>query len=311
MEYKDYYAILGLDKKASQEEIKKAFRKLALKYHPDKNPGNKQAEEKFKEANEANEVLGDPVKRKKYDELGENWNDYAQQGGSQEGFEWEKWTKQSRRPGTQFGDEEMFGGSGNFSDFFESIFGGEFGRNNGKKQRTSHAGKGQDQHAEIELTLEDAYNGVTKQITLNGNKLNLKFKPGIHDGQVLRMKGKGSAGSAGAVPGDLLLTVRIKNHPHYSIVGNDLHFEAQLDIYTAVLGGKMAVNLLHKKINIQVPEGTNSGKIFRLKGMGMPVYGKPEERGNAFVKISLTVPKNLSDEEKELFLKLSKMRKPD
>lgn len=308
MEYKDYYKILGVDKKASQEEIKKAFRKLALKYHPDKNPGNKTAEEKFKEANEANEVLGDPEKRKKYDELGENYNAYRQHGGGDGGFDWEKWTNQTGGRGRQYEGEDMFGNGGSFSDFFESIFGGGFGRNGGKKQRTSRTGKGQDLTAEMELTLEDAYDGATKQVTFNGNKLNLKFKPGIYDGQVLRMKGKGNPGSSGAEPGDLLLTLRIKKHPHYTVTGNDLHFEAPLDIYTAVLGGKLTVQLLNKKINIQVPEGANSGKIFRLKGMGMPVYGKPEERGNAYVKILITVPKNLSEEEKELFGRLSKMR---
>src|SRR4051812_34979080 len=190
MDYKDYYKILGVAKNASQDEIKKAYRKLAVKYHPDKNQGDKKAEEKFKEANEANEVLSDPEKRKKYDELGENWNRYQQQGGPSGGFDWSQYTQQQQRGQggrRHFTQEEAFGDEGHFSDFFESIFGGGFGGFGGGQQRRtgSHRMRGQDVEAEMEITLDDVMNGATKQVTINGQRINLKLKPGIRDGQVL------------------------------------------------------------------------------------------------------------------------------
>jgi curved DNA-binding protein len=307
MDYKDYYKILGIEKNASQDEIKKAFRKLALKYHPDKNPGDKKAEEKFKEANEANEVLSDPGKRKKYDELGANWNAYKQDGGDGN-FDWGKWSGRGQRYETHFHPEEHFGRESHFSDFFETIFGGGFNDVRGARQRTARPMQGEDLQAEMEISLEDAFHGTTKQINLNGQKLNLKLKPGIVEGQVLRMKGKGGQGGRGAENGDLLISIHISKHPRYEVRGKDLHFESDLDLYTAVLGGKMEVTLFGKSVKVPVPAGTDSGKVFRLKGMGMPEFGKPEMRGDAYVKTKISVPKNLSAEERELFSKLSAIR---
>ncbi len=308
MDYKDYYKILGVTKSASQDEIKKAFRKLAIKYHPDKNPGDKKAEEKFKEINEANEVLGDVEKRKKYDELGENWNSYQQRGGNGN-FDWGKWSTQGQqsRPGSQAGD--FFGGGGNFSDFFESIFGNMGGGGRGPGQAGNRAMHGQDQETEMAISLEDAYNGATKQIVLNGQKINMNLKPGIYDGMVLRMKGKGSPGRNGGAPGDLHITFNLAKHPVFEVKGNDLHFEQPLDLFTALLGGKVEIKIFSKTLKIPVPAGTDSGKIFRLNGLGMPFYNKPDVRGDAYVKMKVIVPKDLSEEEKQLVLKWSNIHK--
>jgi curved DNA-binding protein len=301
MDYKDYYKILGVKKTATQEEIKKAYRKLAVKYHPDKNAGDKAAEEKFKEANEANEVLGNPEKRKKYDELGENWKAYQQHGNDSENFDWSRWTNRgSQQRG--YANENFYGGNEHFSDFFESIFGSHFGET---RQRGARQMQGQDLRAEMEITLEDAFHGTTKQISLNGQKINLNLKPGISEGQVLRMKGKGSEGYNGGANGDLLITIHIENHPRYKVDGNDLRFEQPLDLYTAVLGGKLNVTVFDKTVQVNIPSGTDSGKIFRLKGMGMPLFGKAGVRGDAYVKMMITVPKQLSNEEHELFTRLN------
>ncbi len=300
MDYKDYYKVLGIKKTATQDEIKKAYRKLAVKYHPDKNAGDKKAEEKFKEANEANEVLSNPEKRKKYDELGENWQQYQQHGANGGGFDRSQWQAGGRQQ-THFRSEDFFGSEGHFSDFFESFFGNASG---GERQRSPRQVQGQDAQAEMEITLEDAFHGSSKQIVLNGQKINLSLKPGIYEGQVLRMKGKGVQGINGGVAGDLLITIHIAKHPHYEVAGNDLRFEQPLDVYTAMLGGKLNVSVFDKKVKVNIPEGTDSGKIFRLKGMGMPVFGKADVRGDAYVKMMITVPKHLSAEERELFAQL-------
>jgi curved DNA-binding protein len=307
MEYKDYYKVLGVEKNATQDEIKKAFRKLAVKYHPDKNPGDKKSEEKFKEANEANEVLSDPEKRKKYDEIGANWNAYKQDGG-EGNFDWGQWSNRSQQYETHFRPEEHFGRESHFSDFFETLFGGGFSGARGPRQRNSRPIRGEDFQAEMEISLEDAFHGTTKQINLNGQKINLKLKPGVTQGQVLRMKGKGGAGGNGGESGDLLISIHIAKHSRYEVKGNDLHFENELDLYTAVLGGKMKVKLFDKTVTVTVLPGTDSGNIFRLKNMGMPLFGKADLRGDAYVKVKISVPKKLSEEEKKLFTQLLNMR---
>lgn len=297
MEYKDYYKVLGVKKDASTDEIKKAYRKLAVKYHPDKNPGDKVAEEKFKEANEANEILGNPEKRKKYDEMGENWQQYANNPYAQ------------GRPGRQaYNTEDFYGDGSQFSSFFESIFGGG-GFGNGGRRKSTRPNRGQDAEASIELTLEESFNGTQRQVTLDGAKLNLKFKPGTAEGQVLRLKGKGNPGYNGGENGDLLITVHIAPHPRFELKGNDLYFDQPLDLYTAVLGGKVTVNTIDKAVNMNIPAGTDSHKVLRLKGMGMPVFNKPEQRGDAYVKMVISTPKNLSEQEKDLFMRLSELRK--
>ncbi len=318
MEYKDYYKILGVSKSASQDEIKKAFRKLALKYHPDKNPGDKNAEAKFKEANEANEVLSDPEKRKRYDELGSNWNSYQQSQG-QGGFDWGKYQQQynGNQGGqtyyTDFGDfGSAFGkGSGGFSDFFEAFFGGSGFTSQSKrsKSRSRQQIKGEDMQAELPISLEEAYNGAEKFFDLNGQTIKLKIKKGAYDNQLLKLSGKGYPGNKNGANGDLFLTLKIQKHSLYNRIDDDLYMDMPIDIYTAILGGKPEVNTLKGKIKISIPEGTSSGKTLKLTGLGMPIYGNDSVYGDLFVKINIQTPKDLSSEEKRLFEKLRDMRK--
>ena len=295
MDFKDYYKILGVERKASQAEIKKAFRKMAVKYHPDKNPGDKKAEEKFKEANEANEVLSDPQKRSKYDELGENWRSYEQQHkGNHDGFDWSQWSNAQR---SQRSRGESFGG-GDFSDFFESVFGGGFS-GFGQQQQSRRQIKGEDLSAEMEITFDDIMNGASREVAIDGARINLKLKPGLREGQVLRMKGKGRPGHNGGAAGDLLITIHLADNPLFKRKGNDLYFDQLVDVITAILGGKINVNTYGKVIRMGIPEGTDSNKTFRLKGMGVPIFENPETRGDAYVRIVLKVPKDLTAEEKE------------
>ncbi len=310
MDYKDYYKILGVDKKATPEEIKKAYRKLAVKYHPDKNQGNKQAEEKFKEINEAYDVLGDAEKKKKYDELGENWQHYQQQGGRDGGFDFSQWANAGRGnagSGSAFHTEFFSGDEQGFSDFFDTFFGSGFGSSDtGRRSRRSNAMPGQDLESATDLTLEEAFNGTERQLNLRGQKLKIKLKPGISDGQVLRMKGKGGPGVNGGPNGDLYIKIHVLPHSRYERKENDLYFDQPLDAYTAILGGKISVKTIDKTLQVNIPAGTDSGKVFRLKGMGMPLYNDPKQHGDAYARMFITVPKNLSEEEKEMIKKLAK-----
>jgi curved DNA-binding protein len=299
MEYKDYYKILGVDKKASQDEIKKAFRKLAMQYHPDKNAGNKQAEEKFKLISEANGVLSDPEKRKKYDELGENWQQYEQaqqQGGNPFGG----------RGGGQYqyqGDiNDLFGEGGEssgFSDFFEQFFGRGAGGGRGQR-RTGHM-KGSDYESEMEITLEEAYHGTSRIIQLENEKLRISIKPGAYDGQLLRIKGKGGKGSSPQHHGDLFIRVRVKPHSIFTRKGDDLHIRHTIDLYTAVLGGETVVPTLTGKVKVPVAAGTQNGKAIRIKGKGMPVSGQPHSHGDLYVQLQIHIPEKLSERQRELF----------
>lgn len=295
MEYKDYYSILGVSKSASQDEIKKAFRKLAVKYHPDKNPGNKTAEEKFKEITEANEVLSDPEKRKQYDRLGANWKQYQNTGFDQSaGRGGPRYTYN-----TQEGDgSEFFGGSG-FSDFFESFFGSG-------RQRSGGFGFGSpesDLAGEVPISLEEAYHGTERIINADGQRIKVKIKPGAYDGLKLKVKGKGQKGSSGKA-GDLYLTIRVQPGQEYERKGNDLYMNAPVDVFKALLGGKQEITTLSGKINITLPEGTQNEKVVRLKGKGMPVYGEPDQHGDLYVKLIIHLPAHLTDEQKELIRKL-------
>jgi curved DNA-binding protein len=307
MDYKDYYKILGVDKNASGEEIKKAFRKLAIKYHPDKNQGDKKSEEKFKEVNEANEVLSDPEKRKKYDELGENWKQYQQGGNNASDFDWGRYTGGGgRRTYTYSGGENEFGDfGGSFSDFFENIFGGGTGRSAQQRTRSS---KGADLQAEMEVTLEEVYHGSSRMLNLNGEQLRMKLKPGSYEGQVLRLKGKGGNGINGGAKGDLFITVHIANHSEFERKGDDLYCDLNLELYTAILGGKAEINTMKGKIKISIAPESDNGKSLRLKGMGMPKYGKANEFGDLYAKINIIIPKNLTEKEKELFRELQKLK---
>lgn len=295
MDYKDYYAVLGVTKKATQDEIKKAYRKLAVKYHPDKNPGNKTAEEKFKEISEANEVLGDPEKRKQYDKLGANWKQYQQAGYDQGPFGGGTRSR-TYRQGT---DSEYFDASG-FSDFFESFFGG--GRQNPFGAQDFDFTPS-DLTGEIAITLEEAYFGTERIVDLGGEKIKIKIKPGAYDGLTLRVKGKGQK-SPGGRAGDLHLNIKVLDHHLYERRGDDLHMQAPMDLFTALLGGKQEVATLSGKINITLQEGTVNGKVVRLKGKGMPLYGKPGQHGDLYVKLSVKLPEHLTPHQRQLLQKL-------
>lgn len=313
MEYKDYYKILGVEKSASQDDIKKAYRKLAMKYHPDKNKGDKTAEEKFKEVNEANEVLSDAGKRKKYDEMGSNWQYYQQAGGNSEGFDWARYANRGQG-GQSYSFEgdlgDIFGNSG-YSDFFDMFFGGFGGGSTGRKKSGRggrRASRGQDYEAALEITLEDAYKGGAKYFNYNNQSIKLNLKPGIKDGQVLKLAGKGGSVSGGPA-GDLLLKIKIIKDSVYEVSGTDLYADLHVDLYTALLGGKTEFQAFKGKIKIDIQKGTTNDKTLRLPGMGMPVYGAKDSFGNLYLKIKIDLPKHLSEKEVELFSQLRELRK--
>jgi len=305
MEYKDYYKILGVDKKASKDAIKKAYRKLAMKYHPDKAKGDKSAEEKFKGINEANEVLSDPEKRKKYDELGSNWQNYEQAGGDYGGA---RYSNQGQGGQYSGNFEDVFGDSG-YSDFFDMFFGGSFG-GGGKSRRgggRSVSTMGQDMQAMIEITLREAFLGTSKVFNYNNQSIKLNIKPGIADGQVLKLAGKGGAGVRGGQAGDLLITIKVLPDAVFDRKGDDLYAYLNVSVYDAVLGGKVEFEMIKGKVKIDIPKECSAGKIFRLSKLGMPKYGKTGESGDLYLTVKIELPKNLSAKEIALFNELKKL----
>jgi DnaJ-class molecular chaperone len=323
MDFKDYYATLGVPKSASDKDIKQAFRKLARKHHPDVNPNDKGAEAKFKEINEANEVLGDPEKRKKYDELGANWRMYeqAQQqgqpypGGSPfggfggQGGEGGAWTINMGGPGgartmSEEDMRDMFGGAGGddpFSDFFRTFFGG--GGETQGRTRAPRSQKGRDIESEAELTLEEAYHGAMRRIsiTLGGHArtVDVRIPPGVKDGSRVRAAGEGEGGSSGGASGDLYLRVRLKPHPVFERKGDDLYVKVPLPVTTAVLGGEAQVPTITGSVRLKVPETTQPGQIFRLKGHGMPLVGKPDAKGDLYATVELELPRSLTRDQRQ------------
>ncbi len=300
MAYIDYYKILGVDKSATQEDIKKAYRKQARKWHPDLNPDNKEAEKKFKDLNEANEVLSNPENRTKYDKYGENWK---------HGDEYEK-AQQQRRSYTAEDTDGGFSGSGfggeeDFSDFFQNMFGGA-GGGFGKSSRGRASGKfkGNDVTAELNLSLREAAATHQQTFDINGKKVRITIPAGVYDGQQIKLKGHGSPGFNGGPNGDLYITFNIAADTEFERSGDDLKARVTIDLYTAVLGGDIKVNTLDGSVNLKVKPETQNGTTVRLKGKGFPVYKKEGQFGDLFVTFDVKLPKNLTEKQKELFEQL-------
>ncbi|MEZ4888074.1 MAG: J domain-containing protein [Chitinophagales bacterium] len=315
MQNRDYYKILDVPKAATAEDIKKAYRKVALKYHPDRNPDDKEAEEKFKEATEAYEVLSDVDKRKKYDQFGHKWKMYEQAGanGSESSGNYYDFSKGTGGQGTRVEFE------GNIEDFFNQFGGGGQSHEAGDvfeqffKRGSSGGGqfayKGADVEAVFSISLEDAYKGGKRVIEVNGNKLRITIKKGVEDGSVLKIKGKGGMGKNGGPNGDLYLKIHVEKHPIFERKGDDLHVEMPIDVYKAVLGGKEKIHTLKGDMNVNISAGTDGGKVLRLKNLGMPKSDNLSTFGNLYVKVNIQVPKDLSEDEKKRFEELAELRK--
>ena len=319
MEFRDYYQTLGLGKSASGKEIKQAFRKLARKFHPDVNPGDKAAEARFKEINEAYEVLGDPDKRRKYDELGANWRQYeqAQQAG-QSPFGDIRWGPGGGQAGgfrTINEDElrDMFGDEHPFSDFFQAFFGGgQPAERRGRAGRGGRTRTGQDVEEEIDLSLEEAMNGAMRRLSVkhegHTRTVDVRIPPGVCDGSRVRVPGEGEPGSAGGRPGDLYLRVRLAPDARFERKGRDLHTQVSVPVTIAVLGGEAEVPTVgDRPLRLKIPPTTQNGQVFRLKGHGMPSVGKPAERGDLYATVSVMVPRHLTPEQRRHYEELAKL----
>jgi len=292
MDFIDYYKVLGLDKSASAKDIKNAYRKLARKYHPDLNPNNADAKTNFQQINEANEVLSDPEKRKKYDQYGKDW---------QHADEFEKQKQQQSQSAGSYGGGFSGGQSaGDFSDFFESMFGG------GRSGRSSRQPKyrGEDYTTEIHLELIDAYKTHKQTLNVNGNNIRITIPAGVENGQIIKIPGHGGAGANGGPNGDLYITFSVANHSSIKRLGNNLFETVDLDIYTAVLGGEITIDTLDGKVKLKVKPETQNGTKVKLKGKGFPVYKNEGQFGDLQVTYSIKIPTNLTDKQKALFEEL-------
>jgi curved DNA-binding protein len=306
MAFIDYYKVLGIDKTASEKDIKAAYRKLARKLHPDLNPNDDEAHKKFQQINEANEVLSDPEKRKKYDKYGENW----QHG---EAYEQQQREYQARQQAGGFGGAysggagfegfEGYGEGGDFSDFFQSMFGGGGSRGSGRQAKY----RGQDYNAELQLTLKDVAETHKQTLTVNGKNIRITIPAGVENGQTIKIKGHGGPGMNSGPAGDLYITFKVANDTEFKRDGADLYVTVKLDLYTAVLGGEVTINTLNGKVKIKVKPETQNGTKVKLKGKGLPVYKKADEFGDLYVTYDIQLPTDLTEKQKELFTELSKL----
>lgn len=300
MEYKDYYKVLGVDRSASEKDIKKAYRQLALKFHPDKNPGDNKAEQRFKEINEAYEVLGDSEKRAKYDQLGASYRDWERMGGQPGGFDWSQWTAGSRN--VDVGDlDDLFGGG--FSSFFQAIFGGSPLQG---QQMRSRSTKGRDIQQPVRLSFREAYTGTTRSFQRNGKTLEVTIPPGSKSGTKVRISGQGQPGRGAS--GDLYVVVQVDPDPRFKRKGNDLYTNAEVDLYTAVLGGEVEVDTPSGSVMLTIPPSSQPGQVFRLRGKGMPHLRDANRHGDLFAELLVNIPTNLSNKEQELFKELQGLR---
>ncbi|MFN2457604.1 MAG: DnaJ C-terminal domain-containing protein [Chitinophagaceae bacterium] len=299
MDFIDYYKILGVNKNASDDDIKKTYRKLARKYHPDINPNDKEAKNKFQQINEANEVLSDPEKRKKYDQYGKDWK-HADQ------FEQARQQQRQHSYSRDFGDGRQpnyeFEGGGDFSDFFESLF----GRSGSRSRGTQTKFRGQDANAELQINLTDAYRTQQQTFSINGKKIRITIPAGVEDGQVIKLSGYGGEGVNGGPNGDLYITFKVTNNTRFTRIGNDLYLAQPIDLYTAILGGEMIIDAIDGKLKLKVQPGTQNGTKIRLKGKGFPVYKKEGQFGDLYVTYEVKLPTILTQKQKELFEELKK-----
>lgn len=301
MAYIDYYKVLGLSKMATDKEIKSAYRKQARKYHPDLNPNDKEANKKFQEINEANEVLSDPDKRKKYDQYGENWQhaDAYEQQKQQQGNR-----QQSGSSNGGYNSENFGGGGDDFSEYFSQMFGGMGG---GGRRQTKY--RGQDYSSELHLNLRDVLESQKQTLTVNGKNIRLTIPAGVENGQTIKIAGHGGPGTNGGPAGDLLITFIIKDDPEFKRDGSNLQKTIKIDIYTAVLGGDTIAETLTGKVKVPVKAGTQSGAKVKLKGKGMPVYKKDGQFGDLYISYEVEIPTELTDKQKELFTELQNLSK--
>jgi len=299
MDYKDYYQVLGVSRTAPADDIRSAYRKLALKYHPDRNPGNKQAEEKFKEMNEAYQVLSDSQKRAKYDQLGSAYSNYERGGGQPGGFDWGQY---SNAGGQQVNFDELFGGAGGggFSDFFSAIFGGMNGMPGGDV-RSQRAPRQYEQS--VSITLQEAHEGATRVLETSGRRVQVKIPAGAKTGTKVRATGSAPDGS------DLLLKVEVQSDPRFEREGNDLRAPVSVDVFTALLGGEVEVPTMSGRVKLTIPAGTQPDQKIRITGRGMPQLRSPKEKGDLIVQVKVRVPKNLSAEQHALLQKARELEK--
>jgi DnaJ-class molecular chaperone len=330
MEFKDYYATLGVPKTATAKDVKQAYRKLARKHHPDVNPGDKAAETRFKELNEAYEVLGDPEKRKKYDELGANWRMYEQAGAGGAGPQagWNVNFGQGFPGGgggggfrTMTAEEmrDLFGESDPFSDFFHTFFGGAREPGFEDTARRGRAGRprarqGRDVEQELELPLEDAFHGTTRRLSIrhdgHARTVDVRIPAGVGDGSRVRISGEGEAGAGGAKAGDLYLRIRLAPHPRFERKGRDLYTRVSVPLTTAVLGGEADVQTLGgRSLRLKIPPATQNAQVFRLKGHGMPTVNHPDQTGDLYATVDVQLPRELTAEQRQLFEQLARLEK--
>ena len=320
MEYKDYYKILGVDRNASDAEIKREYRKLARQLHPDVNPGDQEAENRFKEINEAYQVLGDKEKREKYDHLGSSWQQWQHTGQDPNGFDWSQWfTPGAGRPQqggvrVEFQDlSDLFGDaqSGGFSDFFNSLFGGMPG---GQRPRSGYTrtynrpARGQNLEQAIDITLDEAYHGTARTLVRDGKRIQANIPAGAKTGTKVRLSGQGAPGPGGP-QGDLYLKINVLPHETFQRQGNDLHMDVEIDLYPAVLGGETTIPTFDGNVALKIPAGTQNGQVFRLRGKGMPDLRDPQKRGDLYARAQVRLPKKLSSQETELFQQLAALKK--
>lgn len=301
MDYKDYYKILGVERNASEDDIRKAYRKLAMKYHPDRNPNDKQAEERFKEINEAYQVLSDSKKRVHYDRLGSDYSNWQQRGAPGD-FNWDQYGGFPGGVRVEYGDlDDLFGGAGGFSDFFRTIFGrGAEGVSTGARTRSRQQPQGYQQ--ELEITLEEAYNGTTRLLQTDGKQKQVRIPAGVRTGSKVRVAGAGPNGL------DLYLIVDVQEDKRFERRGNDLHTTATVSVFTAILGGEAEVETLSGKIKLTVPAGTQPEQVFRLAGRGMPSIKSANEKGDLYVRLKVQIPKYLSRKQRELLEEASRIK---